>query len=157
MHRVVAILVLLIVVGCGPSARATTPVAECSPTQPNGDTPPGEEPSPSFHGNGNLYTNGLWAKGEILADPRFVAADGSIRMKVGWWRAPGVGAAGDLQIAGHELGTSAAIAASIPDGYGQRFQATGITFPTEGCYEITARSGAAALTFVVKVTKVPNA
>ena len=157
MHRVGAFLVLLIAVGCSPSAPATTPVAECSPTQPNGDTPPGEDPSLSFHGNGSLYTNGLWANGEILADPRFVAADGSIRMKVGWWRAAGVGAAGDLQIAGYMLDTNAAIAASIPGGYGQRFQATGITFPTEGCYEITARSGSAELVFVVKVTKVPSA
>lgn len=75
-------------------------------------------------------------------------------MKFGWWRAPDVGVAGDLQISGHETNTGAGIVASIPDGYGQRFQATGITFPAEGCYEITARSGNARLTFVVQVTKV---
>jgi hypothetical protein len=61
-----------------------------------------------------------------------------------------------LQIVGHELNTNATIVATIPDGYDQSFQATGITFPTEGCYEITARSGDAALTFVVKVVKVSS-
>ena len=75
-------------------------------------------------------------------------------MKFAWWRAPGVGAAGDLQIVGHELTTNTAIMATIPDGYGQAFQASGVTFPTEGCYEITARSGDAELAFVVKVVKV---
>jgi hypothetical protein len=75
-------------------------------------------------------------------------------MKFPWWRGPGVGAAGDLQITGQEVSTAASITASIPDGYGQRFQATGITFPTEGCYEITAQSGDVQLTFVTQVTKV---
>lgn len=155
MRPIVAFLLLVIALGCGGPPPTTTPVGVvCEPTQPNGDTPPGQDPSPSSHGNGRLYTTGLWAKGEILADPRFVAADGSIGMKFAWWRAPGVGAAGDLQITGHEMSTSASIVASIPDGYGQPFQATGITFPTEGCYKITAQSGDAQLTVVVKVTKV---
>jgi len=131
----------------------TPPAASCEATLPNGDTPPGEEPGPTYYGNGRLYTS-LWPNGEILADPRFIEADGSIGMKFAWWRAPGVGAAGDLQITGHELRTGATITASIPDGYGQRFQASGIFYPTEGCYEITATSGDAQLTFVTKVTKV---
>jgi hypothetical protein len=153
MRQIVACLVLVIAVGCGGPAPSTTPVAVCEPTQPNGDTPPGEDPSPSFYGNGRLYTTGLGARGEF-ANPRFVAADGSIGMKFAWWRAPGVGAAGDLKIIGHEINSGASITASIPDGYGQRFQASGITFPTEGCYEITGKSGDASLTFVTKVTKV---
>lgn len=149
-----AVLILCIAVGCtGPSPTMST-LAGCAPTLPNGDTPAGESPRPGFFGNGRLYTNALWAGGEILVDPRMVAADGSIDVKFAWWRAPGVGAAGDLQIAGHETRTGAGIKAVIPDGYGQGFQATGITFPTEGCYEITARSGDAQLTLVVKVTRV---
>jgi hypothetical protein len=153
MRLSVALLVLVIAVGCGSPWATTSPVAACTPTQPNGDTPPGEDPSEAHYGNGRLYT-GLWPNGEILADPRFVEADGSIGMKFWWWRAPGVGASGDLQITGHEIDTGASITASIPDGYGQRFQATGITFPTAGCYEVTAKSGDALLTFVTKVTKV---
>jgi hypothetical protein len=124
----------------------------CPVTLPNGMTPPAEEPSPGHHGNGPLYTS-LWPQGEILADPRFVEADGSISMKSWAWRAPGVGRAGDLEITGHELTTRALIRSSIPEGYGQRFQATGIYFPDEGCYEITLRFGDATLSFVTKVTR----
>jgi hypothetical protein len=153
MHRVVAMLVLALAIGCGGPAPTTTPVAVCEPTQPNGATPPGEDPSPYDYGNGQLYTV-LWPSGEILADPNYVEPDGSIGMKFPWWRAPGVGMAGDLRITGHEITTGESITASIPDGYGQRFQATGITFPTEGCYEVTGTSGDAPLTFVTKVTKV---
>jgi hypothetical protein len=150
----VATLILWMVTGCGAgSPTVTSSAAACEPTQPNGETPPGESPSEARHGNGLLYT-GLWPNGEILADPRFVEEDGSIGMKFWWWRAPGVGAAGDLEIRGHEITTGARITADIPDGYGQRFQATGITFPTEGCYEITGQSGDAQLTFVTKVTKI---
>ena len=154
MRPFVEILVVLIAVACAWPAPTETPMTACQPTQPNGDTPPGKDPNPSSYGNGRLYTTGLWDSGKIRADPRLVEADGSIGVKFGWWRAPGVGAAGDLQITGHELHTGASIVPSIPDGYGQDFQATGITFPTEGCFEITARSGDAQLTFVVKVTKV---
>lgn len=154
MRLMLTLLVPLLVVACGAPAPTARPVAACHPTQPNGDTPPGEDQSPTFHGNGRLYTSALAAQGEILADPTFVAADGSIAIKFAWWRAPGVGAAGDLVITGQERTTGASIVASIPDGYGQRFQASGITFPTEGCYQITARSGDAELAFVVKVTKV---
>jgi hypothetical protein len=150
MRLIVCFLTMVIATGCG--GPAPTPVAACNPTQPNGDTPPGEAASPGFYGNGRLYTSGLSANG-VRADPGSVAADGSIGLKFAWWRARGVGAAGDLQIVGHELNTNATIVATIPDGYDQYFQATGITFPTEGCYEITARSGDAALTFVVKVMK----
>jgi hypothetical protein len=157
MRPIVAVLVLAITVGCGAAPRASA-VAVCVPTQPTGDTPPGENPADSsvVYSDGRLYTV-LWPNGEILASPDYVKPDGTIDMKFPWWRAPGVGAAGDLQITGHEINTGAAIAASIPSGYGQRFQATGILFPTEGCYEITGKSGDALLTFVTKVTKVAAA
>ena len=160
MRGVAAFLTFLVAAGCGgpspsiASADPTPSAAACSPTQPNGDSPPGEDPSPGFFGDGRLYTSALSTGGEILAQSAFVGVDGSIGWKFPWWRAPGVGAAGDLRITGHETHTGAAIVASIPDGYGQRFQASGITFPSEGCYEITAQSGVARLTFVVRVLKV---
>jgi hypothetical protein len=78
-------------------------------------------------------------------------------MKFPWWRAPGVGAAGDLAITGNEVTTGQNVTAIIPAGYGQRFQASGIIFPAEGCYRITARSGMAELTFVTSVKKQADA
>lgn len=153
VRLIVALLVAVIAAGCAAPEPSPTPLAACNPTLPNGDTPAGMDPTPTFHGNGSLYTSGLAEDGEIVADPRSIAADGSIGIKFAWWRAPGVGAAGDLEITGHEVNTGAVITASIPDGYGQTFQASGITFPTDGCYEITVTSGDAALAFVTKITK----
>ena len=124
--------------------------ATCPVTLPNGMTPPREEPAPTHHGDGLLYTV-LAPDGRIVADDRSVEADGSIGWKVPVWRAPGVGEAGDLRISGHELTTGTAIRSVIPDGYGQRFQAGGVHFPGEGCYELTLRSGEASLTFITMV------
>jgi hypothetical protein len=74
-------------------------------------------------------------------------------MKFGWWR----GVSGKLTIEGFRLGASVPpIQTSVPDGYGETgFQATGILFPSEGCWQITGRVGEASLTFVTLVIKVP--
>jgi hypothetical protein len=139
----------------GLAAPDTSPRPACAPTLPNGDVPPGESPAEAanYLGNGRLYT-ALWPDGVILADPSLVEPDGRIAMKFPWWRAPGVGAAGDLVISGQELSTGAPIEAVIPDGYGQRFQASGIYFPTEGCYRVTGRSADAELSLVTFVVRV---
>lgn len=125
----------------------------CPVTIPNGMTPPAEGPALGHHGNGLLYTV-LGPDGDILAEHDFIGTDGSIGWKYPIWRAPGVGKAGDLEIMGYELTSGTPIRSFIPEGYGQRFQASGIYFPDEGCYEITVRSGEASLTFVTKVTAV---
>ena len=45
-------------------------------------------------------------------------------------------------------------ATDVPDGYGVTgFQASAVTFPTEGCWEVTGRVGNASLTFVTLVLK----
>jgi hypothetical protein len=86
----------------------------------------------------------------VLVPPDDVEADGSLSMKFPWWRGPEV--RGALSIAGRERTRSLPIRADIPDGYGDTgFQATGISFPVEGCYEITGTAGGAALTFVTLV------
>ena len=42
--------------------------------------------------------------------------------------------------------------ADIPDGYDDTgFQAVGMNFPTEGCWEITGKVGQASLTFVALI------
>jgi hypothetical protein len=80
-----------------------------------------------------------------------IHADGSISVKLGWWR----GVPGKLAISGRRLGASApAMRAHVPDGYGARgFQATGLTFPTTGCWQVIGRVGQAKLTFVVSLSK----
>jgi hypothetical protein len=75
--------------------------------------------------------------------------DGSIVAKLGWWRA----VEGRLSIAGQRLDAAAPpLRADVPAGYGSSgFQATGLTFPTPGCWRVIGSAGRASLTFVVLV------
>lgn len=106
----------------------------------------------SAAGNDALWVGGLWPNGVIAAEPVFVNPDGSIGMKFGWWRI----ASGKLGITGRRLdGAAPPASGDVPDGYGASgFQASGVTFPTEGCWEITGNVGSATLTFVTYVIKV---
>jgi hypothetical protein len=107
----------------------------------------------SAAGNEGLWVGGLWQNGVLAAKPVFVNADGSIGMKFGWWRLE----SGTLAITGRRLdGTAPAAKGDAPGGYGLTgFQASGVTFPTEGCWEIIGTVGSATLTFVTYVIKVP--
>jgi hypothetical protein len=129
----------------------------CPVTIPNGNVPP-YNPFPNaslHHGNGALWTV-LTPDGVLRADSHITQPDGSIRMKFMWWRA-GEGA-GPLSIEGHRLDASAppAIASILSGYYDNGFQASSITFPTEGCWEITGKAGTSSLTFVLFVVKVPD-
>jgi hypothetical protein len=134
------------------TANAPTPTPPpCTPTLPNGLTPPGEDAHELNHGNGRLWTV-LWPSGVLVAGPENVLDDGRIAMKFPWFRSPET--RGPLEVTGHEVSSGAMVAVEIPDGYGQgRFQPSGLIFPTEGCYEIVAESGDASLTFVTQVRK----
>jgi hypothetical protein len=106
----------------------------------------------SSFGNGKLWVGGLWPDGIIEADPRFVDAEGAASMKFGWWRVE----PGKLTITGKRADASAPPASGdAPDGYGDvGFQASGVSFPTEGCWVITGTVGGTSLTFVTFVIKV---
>jgi hypothetical protein len=121
---------------------------KCEATKPNGNSPPGERPSPHFHGGDGLWTS-LW-RGEP-SEPDLELQDGSLSMKFPWWR----GVKGKLTIEGRRLDASAPpLRSKIPDGYGDTgFQPTGLIFPTEGCWEVVGRVGDASLKIVILVTK----
>jgi hypothetical protein len=146
----------------GTTVRAAGPVtradaARCPVTRPRRwRAPSGVARDALFgadeaYGNGKLWVGGLWPDGVIEAGPDYVAADGSVGMKFGWWRE----APGRLRISGRRLdGPARPLWANIPDGYGDRgFQSTGVWFPTEGCWEVTGTVGATSLTFVTFVVK----
>jgi hypothetical protein len=80
-----------------------------------------------------------------------IRPDGSIDAKLGWWR----GVEGQLTIRGRRLDAPGPpLRAEIPEGYGvSGFQATGIIFPTEGCWRVTGKVGNATLSFVTLVVK----
>jgi len=131
------------------------PVPDCPITPPSGGVPPGETRWGDFyHGE-----DGLWVGhyGTVIFEaggPGMVGSDGSLSMKFMWWR-PEKGA--PLSIDGRRLDASAApLGASIPYGYqGQHFQATSLSFPSQGCWEVTGRSGDATLRFVTLVLVKP--
>ena len=132
---------------------ATTPATplSCPVTVPNESTPPGERSSPYHHGNGVLWTS-LWPNGDIFITQNLFDPDGGLGMKFPWWR----GVQGQLTIEGRRLDTPAPpLTADVPDGYGHTgFQASGLIFPTDGCWEITGRVDGASLTFVVRVVQI---
>jgi hypothetical protein len=119
-------------------------------TVPNGVPPAG-----GTHGNGKLRVGGLWPRGVIAAGPNHVDTRGRVRMKFPWWRM----VRGRLRITGRRLdGPSGPLVGHVPTGYGPiGFQATGVTFPTEGCWKVTGTVGRTSLSFVTFVIKRPAA
>lgn len=129
-----------------PATQGTCPL-----TLPNGRKPPGENDVGANHGNGRLWTT-MWPHNVVIATPDYIAPDGSVGMKWPWWWR---GVEGKLAIMGRRLdGEAPPLTAAIPAGYeGRGFQPSGISFPTEGCWEVTGAVGDAKLTFVTLVLK----
>src|SRR5919197_4700408 len=68
--------------------------------------------------------------------------------KVIWIRPSGA----QLIVTGQRLDARAApLSADIPCCYPSTFQASGLTFPTSGCWQVTAKAGTAELQFVALV------
>jgi hypothetical protein len=135
---------------------ACSPPQSCPVTIPNGSTPPGESVNELHHGNGELWT-ALWPDGEITFSPDGpgeVRPDGSLVMKFPWWRAEGFSA--PIRVDGERLdGPQSGVSIEAPKGYGDTgFQASALVFPSEGCWQVTARVGDARLQFVVDIVQV---
>ena len=83
-----------------------------------------------------------------------VASDGSLGVKIGWQRGPGL--RGRVSVQARRLDDRAPpvrrrISAG---GYGLTgLQASGIAFPTHGCWRVTASAGRAYITFVLVLLK----
>ncbi|MDQ5850738.1 MAG: hypothetical protein M3380_01455 [Chloroflexota bacterium] len=154
-------LLALLLCGCGDAVTvemaagaeaAAPPVATASPeadpicplTTPVQDEPL-RDPNADPFGFGNWYVNAdrtLWAD---------APADGGWRAggeKVAWIRPAGT----QLMVTGRRLdGESPPLKAGIPSGYHPGFQISGLTFPTAGCWEVTAKAGEHELQFVTAV------
>jgi hypothetical protein len=111
--------------------------------------------SGSAHWNGNLYVGGLWPDGTIVfrpGGPGSVYPDGSVGMKIAWYR--GNGLHGKLAIQGKRLDAPAPPLRADFSDYGDTgFQASNVIFPTEGCWQVTGIVGDASVTFVTRVVK----
>lgn len=91
----------------------------------------------------SIWVTTRWSNGDsdtLRADP-----DG---IKVGWYRPAGA----QLEITGRRLdGEAPPLRADVPCCYPTRFQASGLYFPTAGCWEVTAHAAGSELVFVVWV------
>jgi hypothetical protein len=121
--------------------------ASCPVTLPNRNRPPGRPRSAFWHGNGLLWTR-LNPDGVYAVSPDRVGSDGSIGNKLLWvttppWRPPAVSGervdapAPRLRVSEANRGSSDFM---IP-----------VTFPTAGCWRLSARVGDISLTYVVRV------
>jgi hypothetical protein len=147
--RTLALLIAgLTLAGCGGSRQAEG----CHPT------PPGDEVRNGFNYGDDELAVALWPDGKLVAGTlpgggsyADINPDGSIVAKLGWWR----GTAGGLTITGKRTDADAPpLRAEVPDGYGATgFQATGITFASAGCWDVTGRVGDAELKFTVLVSR----
>lgn len=141
----VLFLLLLGLVGCANAPK------DCPITKPVWAKPPADAAIPDAPAYSYYFVNedqSIWASAGwagTQGDPLRVSEEGS---KAGWFRPEGT----TLEITGQRLdGQAPALESDIPCCYPTRFQATGIYFPTEGCWEVTAKAEDKELSFVVWV------
>jgi hypothetical protein len=87
-----------------------------------------------------VHIGKLWM-GYTLADSAFESDPTG--QKIAWWREKG-SAFGKLRVTGKRLDAEAPpLTAHIPSGYANTwgFQASGLYFPTPGCWQVVARVG----------------
>ena len=138
----VALVVLCFVGSAGADA---TPSPECRATEEIRAEPP-RDPNADPFGPGPWYIN---------ADRTIWAGWDAVRMRAGkrgnkvlWIRPAGT----QLTVSGRRLdGKAQPMKSTIPCCYPTGFQASGLAFPTGGCWEITGVAGTSQLTFVTKV------
>ncbi|HUE97693.1 MAG TPA: hypothetical protein VMN99_00485 [Anaerolineales bacterium] len=153
LTRLLIIFVLILgLAGCTsiPPTNDTSANA-CPLTEPLWIKPPIDAAvldSPTFgfyfvNQDSSILASALWADPEET----YLRAGGE-GVKVGWFRPAGV----PLKITGQRLdGQAPPFEAQVPCCYPTRFQATGLYFPTEGCWEVTAKAADSELSFVVWV------
>ena len=158
---VVAVLAALLGgTGGGPALAA----AGCPVTLPTLETRPdaGFTADAFNYGSTKMRVHLNWSDGVLragrLPGGGFVAVvnpDGSVYAKVGWWR----GVQGRFKVTGRRLDRPAPpLRVSLHvDSYPTiGFIPSGLTFPTVGCWRVTATQGSGRLVFVVKVVKLPT-
>lgn len=175
-HPVFALATLLAVTvavsGCGQGGHGTSVVAQvaalpsrgCPVTLPRPTTPPGEPPGGTWEGNGGLWTTistkaTIFATRPVRSPPEGTAVgvaepDGSVYAKFFWVRDRR--ALGRLHISGVRLdGPRGHLRVSTNQSFGLNTPTvpSALTFSSQGCWRVTARSGRAHLAFVVKVIR----
>jgi hypothetical protein len=129
------------------ACSATQP---CLVSEPDWVIPPEDSAVHGSASHGYYYVNGdssIWASAWWFGHEENYLLPGE-GIKAGWFRPEGA----ELEITGQRLdGEAPALEANVPCCYPTRFQATGLYFPTEGCWEVTAKAENSILSFIVRV------
>lgn len=100
---------------------------------------------------GSYFVNedrSIWASAWWTDSDEYQLSASEDGIKVGWFRPEGA----ELTITGQRLdGDAPMLEADIPCCYPTRFQATGLNFPTDGCWKVVASVEDKSLTFIVRV------
>lgn len=128
------------------SASDRCPLTEPAWLKPSEDAAIQDDPAFGYY-----FVNedqSIWASAWQTPTEKFPLRAGDPGNKMGWFRPAGA----PLEITGQRLDAdSLPLEAEIPCCYPTRFQATGLYFPTAGCWEVTARAEDHELTFIVQV------
>ena len=131
-----------------PSAAPTAGASACPLAAPLWVKPPEDSAVRDPPAFGYYYVNddrSIWASAWWAGQSKYRLRASEDGVKVGWFRPAGA----DLVISGERIdGEAPPMDAHIPCCYPTRFQATGLIFPTEGCWEVTARAAGSELSFV---------
>ena len=136
-----------------PRASTSGERASCPTTKAVWAKPPEDSAIPDPPTYGHYFVNAdrsIWASAWWHEEPELLRAGGD-GVKVGWFRPEGT----TLQVVGHRLDAAAPpLVARIPCCYPERFQASGLVFPTAGCWKVNANAAGSSLSFVVRVREV---
>ena len=127
-------------------AAAACPVTEPAWLLPPEDSAVGNAPSHGYYyanADRSILSAAWWWKAE---DHTLRPSEEGI--KTGWFRPAGA----ELTITGVRLdGDAPPLSSNVPCCYPTRFQASGLIFPTEGCWEVNAEAEGETLSFIVWV------
>jgi hypothetical protein len=158
--QIAGFLFVTLLIGCGDASQS--PQETIVPTEIeyiSGECPvtlPGETvkfAGANFnHGKDGVWTT-LWPQGTVTFrpdGPGHVNSNGSMSMKFPWWSL----IEDSLTIEGRRLDSPGKMASHTEGRLSTGFVPSGITFPSEGCWEVTGSVGDASLTFVTLAVKV---
>lgn len=133
------------------SQETSTLTNACQVTKPIWVKPPEDSAVDGSPGYRYYFVNkdrSIWASAWWTGEAEDYLRVSREGIKVGWFRSAGV----VLEITGQRIDAQAPpLDAHVPCCYPTRFQATGLIFPTEGCWEVTARAVDRVLSFIVRV------
>ena len=147
-----AILFLLIGAACSSSTeKGIYTENSCLPTEPQWSKPPEDAALSGPPEYGYYFVNAdqfIWASAWQVKDAENPFRAGDEGNKISWFRPEGA----EWMITGRRLDAEApSLEAKTGCNYPTRFQASGMYFPTEGCWEIIAHAQDRELTFIVWV------